>query len=120
MIGQSAGWWTLSGEAEEALVETERFIGERESNLIGFTPVSYFGFIIFMGLSISLGAIGQIRRRQWGLVLIVLYLFSHAALFVNFMTVNPKVVLLALAVLLTLVLWWANRPEEPGGELVSG
>ena len=72
MIGQSTGWWALGGEAEEALIETERFIGERESNLIGFTPVSYFGIIIFMGLSISLGAIGQIGRRHWGMVLIVL------------------------------------------------
>jgi hypothetical protein len=120
MIGQSAGWWALGGEVEEALADTERFIGERESNLVGFTPMSYFAFIIFMGLSISLGAIGQIWRRQWGLALIVLYLFSHAALFINFMTINPKVTLLALAISLTLVLWWANRTDEPGGELVPG
>jgi len=120
MIGLSAGWWAMGGEAEEALVDTVRFIGESESNLVGFTPVSYFAFIMFMGLSISLGALGQIWRRQWGFVLIVVYLLSHAALFVNFMTINPKVIFLALGVLFTLVLWWANRPEEPGGKLLSG
>ena len=66
-----------------------------------------------MGLTISLGAIGQLWRKQWGLVLIGVYLLSHAALFVNFQTVNPKVALLGLAVALTLVLAWANREPEP-------
>jgi len=43
---------------------------------------------------------------------------AEEALFVNFMTVNPKAVFLALGVLLTLALWRANRPEKPGGMLL--
>ena len=109
MIGQTLGWWALGGEAMEALAETQRFIAEHDANLIGFTPLSYFGFILLMGLTISLGAIGQLWRKQWGLVLIILYLFSHAALFLNFMTVNPKIFYLALAIVATMVLVWANR-----------
>ena len=92
-----------------ALVDTQRFIGQQKANIIGFTPMSYFAFIIFMGLTISFGAIGQLWRKKWGLVLIGVYLISHAALFANFMTVNPKIALLGVAILLTLVLAWANN-----------
>ena len=118
LIGQAADWWTLDGEAALAVSETQRFIGERDSNIVGFTTVSYFAFILFMGLTISLGAIGQIRQKQWGLVLIIIYLLSHGSLFVNFMTVNPKIVLLGLASLLTVILVWANGPPKPEGELI--
>lgn len=112
MMGQTAGWWSLDGEAATTLVETQQFIAEHDANLVGFTPMTYFGFILFMGLTISLGAIGQFRRKAWGLALIGVYLFSHAFLFVNFMTINPKVLLLGLAAMLTAVLWWANRPDD--------
>ncbi len=113
MIGQTLGWWALGGEATEALADTQRFIAEHDANLVGFTPLSYFGFILFMGVTISLGAIGQLWRRSWGLALIILYLVSHAALFLNFMTVNPKIFYLELAIVATMVLVWANRAPEP-------
>ncbi|WP_109356155.1 hypothetical protein [Sphingorhabdus sp. EL138] len=113
MIGQAAGWWSFDGEAVEALAETRLFIAGQEANLVGFTPISYFAFILFMGVTISLGAIGQIWRKQWGLVLIGIYLLSHGALFVNFMTVNPKIFLWGLSVLMTAILVWANRPPPP-------
>jgi len=112
MIGQAAGWWVLDGEAAEALADTQRFIGEQSKNIAGFTPISYFAYILFMGLTISLGAIGQLWRKRWGLVLIGVYLLSHGALFVNFMTVNRKVAFLGLAALLTAILWWANRSRK--------
>lgn len=112
MIGEASGWWAFGGEAASSLADTQRFIAEREANLVGFTPLYYFAFILFMGLTISLGAIGQMWRKIWGLVLIGIYLLSHAVLFVNFMTINPKIALLGLAILLTLILVWANRPPE--------
>lgn len=116
MIGQAAGWWAFGGEAAEALADAQRFFAEQEVNIVGFTPVSFFAYIIFMGVSISAGAIGQLWRKQWGLILIGLYLLSHAALFVNFMAVNRKVEMLGLAVLLTLILVWANRMPKPENE----
>jgi hypothetical protein len=114
MIGQAAGWWALDGEAAAAVAETQVFIAERGTNLVGLTPLSYFAFILFMGVTISLGALGQLWRKQWGLVLIGVYLISHAGLFVNFATVNPKVALAGLALALTGVLVWANREEGAG------
>lgn len=118
MIGQAQSWWAFDGEATIALADTQRFIAERQANLVGFTPVSYFAFILFMGVTISLGAIGQLWRKQWGLILIIAYTISHAALFVNFQTVNPKVGFVGLAALLTMVLVWANRPPEPENDLL--
>ena len=112
MIGQAADWWALDGEAAESLADVKHFINERKVNIVGFTPISYFAFIMFMGLTISLGAIGQIWRKQWGLALIGIYLLSHGALFVNFMTVNQKIALFGLASLLTVILMWANRPPK--------
>jgi hypothetical protein len=109
LIGQVSGWWTVDGEAVLALADTQRFMAERDANIVGFTPLSYFVFLLFMGVTISLGAVAQLRRKRWGLALIGMYLLSHAALFVNFMTVNPKIWLLGLAAGMTVVLAWANR-----------
>lgn len=119
MIGQAAGWWAFGGEATEALSATQRFIAEQETNLVGFTPVAYFAYILFMGVTIALGAIGQLWRMHWGFVLITIYLFSHAALFVNFMTVNPKFALLALAIAAAMVLRWANQDESRNDPIAS-
>ncbi|WP_299195549.1 hypothetical protein [uncultured Erythrobacter sp.] len=113
MIGQAEGWWIADGEAVEALADTRRFFAEAKVNLVGFSPTAYFGYILFMGLTISLGAIGQIWRKHWGLILIWVYVLSHGALFVNFWTVNPKIFVWAGSVMATLVLIWANRkPAE--------
>nr|WP_137677726.1 hypothetical protein [Parerythrobacter lutipelagi] len=112
MIGQASGWWMFTGEAVEALADTQRFIAEAPLNLVGFTPLTYFGFIAFMGVTICLGALGQIWRKRWGLALIGIYLLSHGFLFVNFATVNPKLGLWGLAVALTAILVWANRAPE--------
>jgi hypothetical protein len=112
MIGQAMGWWIFDGEAVEALADTQRFIAEADINLVGFTPLTYFAFIMVMGLTISVGAIGQLWRRRWGLTLIALYLLSHAALFINFMTVNPKIFLWGLSVVMAGVLVWASRTAE--------
>ena len=112
MIGQTVGWWELPGEAAEALADTQRFISEQRWNIVGFTPISYFAFIGWMGIAISLGAIGQLWQKRWGLALIVLYLISHGWLFINFGTVNPKIAWLALASLLTVVLALVNRPDN--------
>ncbi|WP_284126242.1 hypothetical protein [Parerythrobacter aestuarii] len=111
MIGQAEGWWNFGGEASEALADTIRFIGEREINLVGFSPVSYFGFIAFMGLTISLGAIGALLRRRWGMALIFTYILSHAFLFVNFWTVNPKLAYLAAAAIGAALVAWAQRAD---------
>ena len=112
VISELTGWWQLGGEAAVAVAETKQFIADASTNLVGFTPLTYFVFLLLMGVVVSIGAIGQLWRKTWGLYLIGLYVCCHAFLFVNFMTVNPKVGLVALALLLALFLAWANRSDE--------
>ena len=97
VISELNGWWQVGGEAAVAVADTQRFIAEADANLVGFTPLSYFTFLGFMGVIVSLGAIREFWRKSWGLSMIGLYLCRHAFLFFNFMTVNPKVGLLGLA-----------------------
>ena len=115
LIGQALGWWVVEGEAAEALQDTQRFISEQPTNIAGFTPLAYFAYILLMGVTISLGAIGQLWRQRWGLVLIGIYLLAHGWLFINFMTINPKIALLVLASVLAGVLAWANRVPDGSG-----
>ena len=84
-------------DLSEAALEIEQFIGEREGKqLIPFTATGYSAYILTMGLLLAAGAIGVIVRRKWGFILLWVYLASHAALFINFQEVNPKLLVLAL------------------------
>lgn len=112
VIGELQSWSAFGGEAAEAVAEPSEFIAQARTNLVGFTGLSYFAFLLFMGDVVSLGAIGQFWRKNWGMALIGVYLGSHAFLFVNFMTINPKVGLLALAAVLAGILVWANEPDR--------
>lgn len=119
VISQLNGWWQFGGEAAVAVADTQRFIGDSKINLAGFTPLSYFAFLMLMGAILSAGAIGQVWRKTWGLVLIGLYLCCHAFLFANFMTINPKAGLLGIAMVLALILAWANRTGQSTRESSS-
>ncbi len=112
MIGQELGWWAFGGEMAEALADTHRFVGERETNMLGFVPLSYFLFIVGMGLALAAGAILALWRRRLGYGLIALYLAMHGLLFLNFLTVNPKIayLLVGTGLLVLLILLQRDRP----------
>ncbi|WP_421993070.1 hypothetical protein [Qipengyuania sp.] len=108
MIGEAAGWWSFGGEAAEALAGTRAFLAEAPMNLLGFSVPAYFAYIGAMGLVVSVGAVGALLRRRWGLTWLAAYTAMHGALFVNFWTINPKIWLVALSAAAIGVLWWAN------------
>lgn len=92
-------------DLNEATLEVKQFIDIRANKqIITFTLTGYFAYILAMGLFLSLGAAGTILRKIWGLVLLWIYLAGHAALFINFQEINPKLVGLALQVFLVLAL----------------
>jgi hypothetical protein len=112
LIGQELGWWSQGGEMAEALAETRHFLAEKSPQaLIPMSPAAYFGVIIFMGVSLSLGAGLCLMNRRGGLSLIALYLATHGWLFVNFQTINPKIAVLGLGIAMWLVLLWVRRRE---------
>jgi hypothetical protein len=112
LIGQELG--ALNIEALSAPIEeVEDFIEKRQDQqIIKLNVLSYLGVIVFMGVSLALGAVGALRRKGWGLALIGVYLLTHAGLFVNFQTVNPKIAYFGIGVLLYAVLILVNRRTD--------
>ena len=97
----------------EAALEVKEFIDARAGEqIIPFTPIGYFTYILVMGLLLSIGAVGTIVRKRWGFILLWAYIGTHAALFINFQEINPKIIVLVLQVILLVVLNYL-RPPKP-------
>ena len=97
----------------EATLEVKQFINTRASEqIIPFTLTGYFTYILVMGILLTIGAVGTIARRRWGFIFLWIYLATHAALFINFQEINPKIIVLVLQVILLFVLIYL-RPPKP-------
>ncbi len=97
----------------EATLEVKEFINIRASEqIIPFTLTGYFTYILVMGILLSTGAIGIIARRRWGFILLWIYISAHAALFLNFQEINPKLIVLALQIILLIVLTNLRPPKS--------
>ena len=111
VIGEAQSWWTFGGEAAQAVAETAEFISNAPNNLLGFSVLGYFLYLLAMGLALIAGATAQIWRARWGMTLIIGYLAAHAFLFINFATINPKVGFVAAVGVVAALLGWANRDD---------
>ena len=97
----------------EAVLEVEQFIDARAGDQIfSFSVSGYFGYILVMGLLLSTGAAGAIARNRWGYTLLGLYLAMHAALFVNFQEINPKIIGLVVQTAMLFVLYYMRPPRS--------
>ena len=77
----------------EATLEVKQFINIRASEqIISFTLTGYFTYILIMGLLLTVGAIGAITRKRFGYISLWVYIAMHAALFINFQEINPKII----------------------------
>lgn len=84
-----------------------------EKQIIPVSVAGYVSYIAIMGVVLSVGAFGTLRGRAYGLKLIGASLVMYALLFVNFQTINPKAIYLAVCVVLFGVLFWAReRPSN--------
>lgn len=100
-------------ELAEATLEVKEFINIRASEqIIPVTLKGYFTYILVMGVLLSIGAFYTILRRRMGFILLWLYIGMHAALFINFLEINPKLIVLILQVILLFVLKQL-RPPKP-------
>ena len=99
-------------ELAEASLEVKEFISNRASKQIfPFSLEGYFTYILIMGIILSIGAINTLLRKRWGFYLLWLYIGLHAALFINFLEVNPKIIVLVLQVVLLFVLKQLRPPK---------
>ena len=100
-------------ELTEATLEVKQFLEIRASEqIIPFTLIGYFTYILVMGILLTVGAVGTISRRRWGFISLWIYLAMHASLFINYQEINPKIIVLVLQVILLFVLTYL-RPPKP-------
>ena len=96
----------------EACLEIEQFMHIRASQqIIPFTLSGYCTYILAMGIMLTLGAVGAIVRKSWGYTMLWIYLTMHAALFINFQEINPKIIVLVLQVILLLAMKYLRPPK---------
>jgi len=100
-------------DLNEAIQEVEQFLNVRASQqIVPFTITGYFIYIFTMGILLAIGAVGTIARSRKGFILLWIYLGMHAALFINFQEINPKIIVLILQTILLMVLIYL-RPSKP-------
>jgi len=112
MLGHELGILDIDA-LQEPIEEVGEFLEEKaDKQLIPVTVGGYVGYIALMGLTLSIGAIGSLTNKRFGLPLIATFLLMYAALFINFQTINPKIVHLAVAAVLFLLLLWIKKREH--------
>ncbi|WP_265587374.1 hypothetical protein [Sphingomicrobium arenosum] len=118
MFAAANGWWTATGEMAEGLAQVAPFLAERADRALvfAFTPASYFLVIMAMGVVLVAGAMSWWRgARRRGVTLIFAYLALHGGLFLNYLEVNPKLLLWGVTVAMWGVLVLTARPQRVSG-----
>lgn len=99
-----------------AIQDVGAFLTERQGKqIIPLTLHAYFAYIIGMGFLLATGAIGIIYKKLFGFILLSIYILFHAALFVNYQEVNPKLFVLGLQIILLIALFYIRPPRQPSG-----
>lgn len=97
----------------EGVAEVKLFIDARASHqILPFSLKGYFGYILAMGVLLSAGATGVIARAQWAFKTLGVYMVMHAALFVNFQEINPKLIILVLQAIMLFALYYLMHPAK--------
>jgi hypothetical protein len=95
----------------DGVADVKVFIDARVNDqILPFSLNGYFGYIFAMGVLLSVGASGAIARKKWGYTTLVVYLALHAALFVNFKEINPKLIVLLLQTVMLFLLYYLIPP----------
>ena len=117
LLGQSPGLIDIEA-FHEPIKATGAFLeARRAAALVPFSVPAYMVYIALMGATLILGAIGVFRDKAEGLMLLGAFLALYVALFVNFQTINRKIVHLGVAAVLFSMLVALRRrrlrPSEP-------
>jgi len=97
----------------DAIAEVKRFTEARANKeFVSFSVSGYSVYIMVMGLLLAAGAAGVFCYKRWGFILLGLYLAMHAALFVNYQEINPKLFTLALQGLMLVSLIYLRPPRS--------
>lgn len=109
LLGQEVG--LLDFQAFHGpITEIGHFL-EKSSNkqIVPVSVAGYVSYIALMGLVLSVGAFASLKHRSFGLKFIGAFLLMYALLFVNFQTINPKAIHLAVCAVLFGALLWTRK-----------
>lgn len=112
LLGQEIG--LLDFQAfHEPIKDIGAFIARStDKQIIPVSVAGYVSYIALMGLVLSIGAIRALRNQSFGLPFIAVFLAMYALLFVNFQTINPKAIHLAVCTILFGILLWLERAQR--------
>lgn len=112
LMAQAAGIIDIAAFSEP-ITDIKRFMLEKNGQaLIPLNPISYLAVIAFMGICLVLGAINAWRQKAIGYAFLIAYLLTHAGLFFNFQTINPKINILIGGIILLIILIFANTQRH--------
>jgi len=109
LLGQEIGWLDFQA-FHEPIKDIGIFIAKStDKQIVPVSVAGYVSYIALMGLVLSIGAIRALRSQSCGLPFIGVFLAMYALLFVNFQTINPKAIHLAVCIILFGILLWLRR-----------
>lgn len=112
LLGQEIGLIDLQA-FRQPMDDIGNFLGKSaERQIIPVSVSGYVGYIALMGLVLSVGALRVLKNLPFGLPLIGAFIVMYVLLFVNFQTINPKAVHLAVCIVLFGVLLWLKRARR--------
>lgn len=98
---------------KEATDEIAQFLIEKNpSSLFAFSSIGYLSYLWILGLLLLIGAVGLYRNHGYGPKSMASFLFLYAMLFVNFLTINPKIIHLLACSLLFFIAMKAKKDEK--------
>ena len=119
MLGSELGWWDLAGPFKSGVDKVRSALpGLNEHAFVQMSTSQYLAVIVLLGTPLVMGAIQYLRGRRSGLFLLGVYVALHFLLFLNFSTLNIKILIPVAALGLWFVLHTGQRigsnTDEPG------
>ncbi len=101
----------------EAWAEVDRFVAEKSpTQLVPVTAPGYMAYLFVMGALLTTGALATFLKARKGLYLIGAFLVLWLSLFINFQTVNPKVIHLLVASVLFAALCYLHQALQASSQ----
>ena len=92
----------LDGVAEFMAIVSEKAI-------VPFSTGGYLTYLCLMGTFLVTGAVGCLLKKSFALNSLCVFLVLYVLLFMNFQTINPKVLHLAACAMLTAAYWRLSK-----------
>ncbi len=100
-------------DLQEGLNEVTHFMANIAAQaLVPFSTVNYLFYLWIMGTFLVVGAVGCLLKKRFGLQSLCAFFVMWSLLFVNFQTINPKVLHLFFWSLLAFCYWWLTRSTQ--------